>query len=104
MPILLHDSISPMPILLLFLAIITFLAYTVCTGCCRSRVQKGEKHMYHHVENVTLLYLMNQDTESLSLDELYNLYRETLKHVQESEERYKDSHKQDVFSFDQPSV
>ena len=60
--------------------------------------------MYHHVENVTLLYLMNQDTESLSLDELYNLYRETLKHVQESEERYKYSHKQDVFSFDQPSV
>ena len=37
--------------------------------------------MYHHVENVTLLYLMNQDTKSLSLDELYNLYRETLKHV-----------------------
>lgn len=56
--------------------------------------------MNSHAENVTLLYLMNQDTKSLSLDELYALYRDTLKQVQESEECYKDSHKQNAISFD----
>lgn len=55
--------------------------------------------MNNHTENVALLYLMNQDTKSLSLDELYVLYHETLKQVQESEKHYQDSHKQDTFSF-----
>lgn len=56
--------------------------------------------MTNHVENVTLLYLMNQDTKSLSPDELYTLYRDTLQKIEKSEERYQDSHKQDGFSFD----
>ena len=34
--------------------------------------------------NVTLLHLLKQDTESLSLDELYSLYLETFQQVQES--------------------
>lgn len=55
--------------------------------------------MNTHIENVTLLYLLNQDIKSLSLDELYALYRKTLEQVQESEKRYQDSHKQDTFSF-----
>lgn len=55
--------------------------------------------MSSYAENVTLLYLMNQNTKSLSLDELYSLYRKTLKQVQESEQHYQDSHKQEVFSF-----
>ena len=45
--------------------------------------------MNYHAENVTLLYLMNQDIKSLSLDELYALYRDTLNQVKESEKRYK---------------
>lgn len=56
--------------------------------------------MNYHAENVTLLYLMNQDIKSLSLDELYALYRDTLNQVKESEKRYKDSHKQNAISFD----
>ena len=55
--------------------------------------------MNSHVENVTLLYLMNQDTKSLSFDELYTLYRDTLKKVKDAENCYEDSHKQDTFSF-----
>lgn len=55
--------------------------------------------MSNHVENVTLLHLMNQDTKSLSIDELYSLYQETLNQVAESEKRYKDSHKEETFSF-----
>lgn len=44
--------------------------------------------MNNHAENVTLLYLMNQDTKDKSLDELYTLYRETLEKVRQSEKRY----------------
>lgn len=55
--------------------------------------------MNSHVENVTMLYLQNQDTSHLSLDELYALYRKTLKEVKECEERYCETHKQDTFSF-----
>ena len=44
--------------------------------------------MSSHVENVTMLYLQNRDTSHLSLDELYALYRKTLKEVKDCEERY----------------
>lgn len=56
--------------------------------------------MSNHAENVTMLYLHNQDTSRLSLDELYALYHKTLKEVKECEERYLDAHKEKVFSFD----
>ena len=46
------------------------------------------------------LCLNNQDTSRLSLDELYALYRETLKEVEECEERDLDAHKENVISFD----
>lgn len=35
--------------------------------------------MKNAAEYVTLLYLMNQDTKSLSLEELYELYIKTVK-------------------------
>ncbi len=56
--------------------------------------------MHSHVENVTMLYLQNQDTSRLSLDELYALYRKTLKEVKECEEHYLDAHKENAISFD----
>lgn len=52
------------------------------------------------VHNVTLLHLLKQDTENLSLDELYSLYLETFQQVQESEKRYQETHKEPIFSFD----
>ncbi len=55
--------------------------------------------MNTHIENVTLLYLLNQDTKSLSLDELYVLYRKTLKEVKECEEHYRETHKEKAISF-----
>ena len=39
-------------------------------------------------ENVALLYLMNQDTKDLSLAELYVLYQDTVKQVQETAKEY----------------
>ena len=39
-------------------------------------------------ENVALLYLMNQDTKDLSLAELYALYQDTVKQVQETAKEY----------------
>lgn len=62
--------------------------------------RKENTKMSMHIENVALLYLLNQDTKNLSLDELYSLYRKTLDQVHETEKRYQDSHKQDPFSFD----
>lgn len=56
--------------------------------------------MSDNVKYVTLLYLLNQDTSSLSLEELYALYREKLKEVDECEKTYKKTHKQDTFSFE----
>lgn len=53
--------------------------------------------MSNNVQNVALLYLLNQDTKSLSLDELY---LDTLKQVYESEKHYQESHKENSFSFD----
>lgn len=52
------------------------------------------------IENVVLLYLLNQDTKALSLDELYALYLDTLNQAVESQKRYRDAHKQNTFSFD----
>ena len=56
--------------------------------------------MSNHTQNVALLYLLNQDTKALSLDELYSLYRDTLDQVQKAEKHYQESHKEDSFSFD----
>lgn len=53
-----------------------------------------------HVENVAMLYLLNQDTKALNLDELYALYCETLEQVKDSEKHYQESHKENPFSFD----
>lgn len=39
-------------------------------------------------ENLALLYLMNQDTKDLSLAELYALYQDTVKQVQETAKEY----------------
>lgn len=65
------------------------------------RIHKKEVFiMSNHAENVTMLYLHNQDTSRLSLDEFYALYRKTLKEVEECEKRYLDAHKEKVFSFD----
>lgn len=50
--------------------------------------------------NVILLHLLKQDTEDLSLAELYSLYLETFKQVQESEKRYQETHKESAFCFD----
>lgn len=60
---------------------------------------KEESLMNSHVENVTMLYLQNRDTSHLSLDELYALYRKTLKEVKDCEERYLEAHKENTFSF-----
>lgn len=56
--------------------------------------------MKNIAENVAFLYLLNQDTKSLSLDELYSLYRDTLDHVKETEQRYLADNKKPVFDFE----
>ncbi len=49
---------------------------------------------------VAMLYLLNQDTKSLSLEELYVLYRDTVSKVEEcAKKQRKDSDKK-IFSFD----
>lgn len=56
----------------------------ICNNC-----RKGVIHMASvNYENVALLYLMNQDTKDLSLAELYALYQDTVKQVQETAKEY----------------
>ncbi len=56
--------------------------------------------MSNDVKYVTLLYLLNQNTSNLSLEELYALYREKLKETTKCEKHYNETHKQEVFSFE----
>lgn len=60
--------------------------------------RKGGERMSKSAENVALLYLMNQDTKSLSLEELYKLYVDTVKQVEECAEKCNNK-KGDTFSF-----
>lgn len=55
--------------------------------------------MNSHIENAALLYLLSQDTKSLTADELYARYREALHTMQQCEKNYNETHKQQTFSF-----
>ncbi len=68
----------------------------ICNNC-----RKGVIHMASvNYENVALLYLMNQDTKDLSLAELYTLYQDTVKQVQETAKEYDRKTNGSNFSFD----
>lgn len=60
--------------------------------------RNGDERMSKSAENVALLYLMNQDTKSLSLEELYKLYVDTVKQAKECAEKC-NNEKGDTFSF-----
>lgn len=55
--------------------------------------------MNNHAENVALLYLINQDTKSLTLEQLYELYAETVKQAEEYAKTRKPDGKK-TFSFE----
>ena len=56
--------------------------------------------MKKYAENVALLYLMSQDTKSLSLAELYKLYADTVKQAEACAAQNEVGEKPPVFSFD----
>ena len=56
--------------------------------------------MKKYAENVDLLYLINQDTKSLTLAELYKLYADTVKQVEDCAAQNEVGEKPPVFSFD----
>lgn len=55
--------------------------------------------MYDAVENVALLYLMNQDTKSLTLEELYDLYIKTVEQAKEYAKQRAHAKYGETFSF-----
>lgn len=56
--------------------------------------------MNNNAENVALLYLMNQDTKSLTLEQLYELYIKTVKEVKEYAKQRSLEENGPVISFD----
>lgn len=45
-----------------------------------------------NIENVAMLYLLNQDLQGKSLDEIYTLYLETLDKAKKCPENYRKLH------------
>lgn len=56
--------------------------------------------MSKNYENVALLYLMNQDTKGLSLEELYALYQDTVERIKKAAEDHNRKNNGSTFSFD----
>lgn len=79
-----------MPIILPYLKLTTPLCY--------NENGKVVETLNNTAENVALLYLMNQDTKSLSLEELYELYIKTVKQAKEHAKQ-RNQEKGDTFSF-----
>lgn len=55
--------------------------------------------MDHFAENVALLYLLNQDTSGLSLEQLIARYRETVEEVKRIDKELDRKENGDRFSF-----
>lgn len=51
-------------------------------------------------ENIALLYLLNQDTKDLSLEELCELYENTIERVKQTTKEYHSKNNSPTFSFD----